>query len=455
MLPWIKRMLDGERNVAWPGKARYFAQTFGTTAGDKRIPVTDAMKAANRRAALAMFACYERRGRGNVARLMEGKLLFLGGATALTSTGCGGWIGDLSGIATRQIHWPLTNHYEPHGRIALLDDWETKIDRVARRCGPMDVRFLTGMPSWCQVLFDRLCELRGVESAGSISRIWPDLRLFVHGGVDFAPYRATIEHYFSGAQPLEFLEVYPASEGFVAVQTEAGGPMEMLTDNGLFFEFVPLSAWGKPDAPRLTIGEVEIGVPYCVVLSTNAGLWAYDIGDVVEFVGVAPPQIRFAGRNAHFINAFGENVIAQDCSRGVAHAAERTGAAVREFTAAPVYAGNGRKVGAHEYVVEFEQPPHDLDAFAAALDEKLREVCADYSVRRRDDVSMTAAEVTPVPPGTFYAWMKNRGKLGGQHKVPICANDRRYVGDIREMTGRPANGGTHKHQPARIAESVE
>ncbi|NBB95392.1 MAG: hypothetical protein GVY16_06585 [Planctomycetes bacterium] len=438
MLPWVEQMLDGRRNVSWPGTVRYFAQTSGTTAGDKRIPVTRDMQRSNRRAALAIFAFYERRGRGNAARLMDGKLLFLGGSTSMTPTGSGGWIGDLSGIATQQIHWPLTTRYEPGPQIALIDNWETKIDRVAERCGPMDITLLTGMPSWCKVLFDRLVERRGIDTTGAISRIWPRLRLFVHGGVNFEPYRATFEQYVADDHELEFLEVYPASEGFVAVQPEAGGPMEMLTDNGLFYEFVPLSQWGQPDAPRLGIGEVDIGVPYSLVLSTNAGLWAYDIGDVVEFVSTRPPRIRFAGRNKQFINAFGENIIAQDCSRGVAHAAEVTGAAVREFTAAPIYAGHGRKVGAHEYVVEFEREPEDLDAFAAALDARLQEVCVDYSVKRRGDAGMTPAEVTPVPPDTFYQWMKNRGKLGGQNKVPVCANDRRYVGDLREMSGHPS-----------------
>lgn len=437
MLPWVERMLAGEHNVSWPGRVHYFAQTSGTTAGDKRIPVTDAMQAANRRAALAIFTYYERRGGGRVTNLMDGKLLFLGGSTDMTRIESGAEIGDLSGIASRQIRWPLTTRYEPGKDIALIDDWETKIEQVAQRTENLDVRFITGMPSWCKVLFDRLCRRHGLDREGGMSNIWPNLKLFVHGGVNFAPYRPTFAEYFAHGHGLEYLEVYPASEGFVAIQAEADSPaMELLTDNGLFYEFVPLEDWGRDDAPRLTLAQVETGVPYSVVLSTNAGLWAYDIGDVVEFVSTQPPRIVFAGRNKHFINAFGENIIGQDCTRAVAHAADVAGAKVAEFTAAPLYPGPARDRGAHQYIIEFDRRPDDLAAFARALDEKLQDVCVDYSVKRRRDAGMTAAEVTAVPEGTFYRWMKQRGKLGGQHKVPVCANDRDYAEDLLSIADR-------------------
>ncbi|MHC4563160.1 MAG: GH3 auxin-responsive promoter family protein [Planctomycetota bacterium] len=429
------RMLAGEPDVSWPGVVRYFAQTSGTTAGDKRIPVTADMARSNRRAAMAIFAYYSRRGQNFVGELAGGQMLFLGGSTAMTPTGAGGWIGDLSGIASQSIRWPITRLYEPGHELALIDNWEEKIETVAHRVARRDIRFVTGMPSWVKILFDRVCELRDVSTEDGISRIWPNFRLFVHGGVNFEPFRPTFAHFFAPDHDLQFLEVYPASEGFLGIQAEADNrSMELLVDNGLFYEFVPLSEWGKPDAPRLTFEEVETGVPYSVLLSTNAGLWAYDIGDVVTFTSLTPPRILFAGRNKHFINAFGENIIGQQVSQAVAVAAEATGAEVDEFTASPRYAGNEYRTGAHQYVVEFHrEPPAGMDAFARAIDAALQSINVDYFVKRKGDLGMTCVEVTAVPEGTFYRWMKQRGKLGGQNKVPVCANDRRYVDDLLKL----------------------
>jgi hypothetical protein len=288
------------------------------------------------------------------------------------------------------------------------------------------------MPSWVKILFDRVCGLRGVEAAGGMSTVWPNLQLFVHGGVNFAPYRSGFESCFRPGHRLDFLEVYPASEGFVAIQACQGAPgMEMLTDNGLFYEFVPLSEWGRPGARRLTIGQVELNVPYSLVLTTCAGLWAYDIGDVVRFVSLRPPRIVFAGRNKHFLNAYGENLIGENVSAAVAAAAAAAGAQVEEFTVAPKYAAPGELAGTHEWVVEFgREPAAGLPAFAEALDAELQRLVNDYAVKRKGGLGMRPPAVTAVPRGTFYKWMKAHGKLGGQHKAPLCANDRRYVDEI-------------------------
>lgn len=440
-LPLVERMLAGERDVCWPGRVRFFAQTSGTTAGDKRIPLTREMLRANTRAAMAIFAFYARRGRERLGRLWRGQLLFLGGSTALTRTESGAMIGDLSGIATRSIRWPIASHYEPGRELALLDSWEQKVQRIAERVAARDVRFVTGMPSWMMVLFRRICELRGVDPQGGISEVWPNLQLFVHGGVNFAPYRAAFKRFFRPDHKLDYLEVYPASEAFVAIQADADeGGMEILTDNGVFYEFVPLSEWGRADAPRLTIEQVQTDVPYSVVISTCAGLWAYDLGDVVRFVSLTPPRIVFAGRNRHFINAFGENIIGEQVSDAVATAARRCEAEVAEFTAAPRYADADHLVGAHQYVVEFNVPPAaGIGEFASAIDARLKELNNDYTVKRTGDLGMTCIEVTAVPKGTFYAWMKQRGKLGGQHKVPICTNGRDYVDELVEDAERPTD----------------
>lgn len=435
-LDMFRRIEAGEADVSWPGRIQFFAQTSGTTAGDKHIPISREMIAANQRAAIRIFAYYLRRGTGKAASLMNGQLLFLGGSTALTRLPGGGMVGDLSGIATGSIRWPLKSHYEPGLELALIGDWEEKVQRVAERLANRDVRFVTGMPSWMRILFDRVCGIRGVDAAGGISRVWPNLQLFVHGGVNFEPYRGAFLKYFEPGKGPDFLEVYPASEGFIAIQAEAGEPgMELLTDNGLFYEFVPLSEWGTPEARRLTIEEVELDVPYSLVLSTCAGLWAYDIGDVVRFVSLRPPRIVFAGRNKHFINAFGENLIGEQVSAAVAHAALACGAEVAEFTASPRYPAGPGQTGAHQYVVEFRRPPQaGLEAFAAEIDGHLQRVNNDYATKRRGNLGMTSVEVTAVAEGTFYKWMKQRGKLGGQNKVPICANHRKYVDELLLMS---------------------
>ncbi len=433
-LPWIEQMLDGRQDVCWPGKIEYFAQTSGTTAGDKRIPVTREMQRANRRAALRIFAYYARRGRGKLSHLLGGKMLFLGGSTALETQPSGVKIGDLSGIATQSIHWPLSKRYEPGLDLALLDNWEEKIQRVAQRVAHRDIRFVTGMPSWVKILFDRVCDLRSVPRRGGISGVWPHLGLLVHGGVNFQPYRSTFASYFEGQFLPDTLEVYPASEGFIAIQARQDDPgMELQVDNGIFFEFVPLDQWGNPDAPRLSLDQVQTGVNYSVVISTNAGLWGYDIGDVVRFTSLCPPRIVFAGRNRLFINAFGENIISEQLCKALAHAAGATGAVALEFTAGPCYPAPGQPAG-HEYVVEFEkEPPAGLETFARELDSFLRNLNNDYDTKRSGDLGMQVPLVRSVPAGTFYEWMKARGKLGGQHKIPVCANDRRYLDELLGM----------------------
>ena len=287
------------------------------------------------------------------------------------------------------------------------------------------------------VLFDRACQVAGVGAEGGISRVWPHLVLIVYGGMNLEPYRAKFESYFNPGRRPWMLQVYPSSEGFIALQADLDDPaMEPLVDNEIFFEFVPLAEWGKAGAGRLMIHQVEPGIPYCLVLSTAWGLWAYDLGDVVRFTSVRPPRLVFAGRHQHFLNAFGEHMIGEEVAGAVAAACEATGARVAEFTAAPIYPDRDRLGGAHEYVVEFTRPPQGgLEVFARAIDRAAIAVNVNYRVKRDGDLRITAPEVRAVPPGTFYAWMKKRGRLGGQNKVPVCANDRRYADDLLRLVG--------------------
>lgn len=458
--PLMQRMREGgEPDVTWPGRVMDWAQTSGTTGGQKYIPVSRQMMRSNFRAALDIFAHAARMG-CSLPGIFAGKLLFLGGSTSLSTGRWGIRTGDLSGLVTPLIRWPLSEVYLPGPEIALMDDWPAKIDAMARRCVRQDVRFVSGMASWSLVLFQKVLELaRGAGRAGATLRdVWPNFELFVHGGVKYAPFDPRVREAWSGDPRLDVpcrLEVYPASEGFIAVQDTPGDPgLRLHTDIGVFYEFVPLEEIDRPDARAFACDEVEAGQRYVVVMSTCAGLWRYIIGDVVEFDtiprgerGGGPPRLRIVGRHRHFINAFGENLIVEDVERAVVAARDATGARLGEFTAAPVYPGAGRRAGL-ELAVEWEgaagalgQPDGPaLRAFAHELDRSLRATNVDYDTKRTGDLGMGPPTVTVLPPGSFHRWMSLCGKLGGQHKAPRCANHREVLEAV-VSSAYPASGG--------------
>jgi hypothetical protein len=458
----IARMREGgEPDVLWPGLVRDFAQTSGTTAGDKYIPVSKQMLRSNFRAALDIFATLVTWG-VSLPRLTSGKCLFLGGSSDLKENEHGIRTGDLSGIVTPLIRWPLSTVYLPGKDIALMDHWPSKIDSMARRCVDQDVRMLNGMPSWAHVLMERMIEVaaeRG-RKVRCVRELWPNLEVFVHGGVKYGPFERRMRQIWSGDPdgddfPVR-LELYAASEAFVAIQDVRGDPgMRLLTDIGVFYEFVPLEEVDNPDAPAFTCDQVEKGQRYVVVLTTCAGLWRYILGDVVEFDtipggldgrgGDGPPRLRIVGRHRHFINAFGENLIVEQVEDAVAAAARETGLTVGEFTAAPVYPGEGVPAGL-ELVVEIggeamgpwgDEGGHEgdgrrggggwLGAFRDAFDAALKARNVDYTTKRTSDLGMGPPTITPVPAGTFHRWLESKGKLGGQHKCPRCANHREIL----------------------------
>ncbi len=448
--PLVQRMREGgERDVLWPGLVMDYAQTSGTTAGDKFIPVTREMLASNYRAALDIFAHAQRFG-VSVPRLLGGKALFLGGSTDLSVNEHGIRTGDLSGLVTPLIRWPISKIYEPGPDVALMSHWPSKIDAMARRCIDRDIRMINGMPSWGLVLLERVMQLareRGRE-VRTIRDVWPNLTLFVHGGVKYAPFEPRVRQYFSGASdgadiPYR-LELYPASEGFIALQDRRGDPgLRLLADIGNFYEFVPLEEIDSPNARAFTAEDVEKGQKYVVTMTTCAGLWRYVIGDVVMFDtvpgkldgrgGEGPCRLRIVGRHRHFINAFGENLIVEHIENAVAKAAGAAGVVIGEFTAAPVYPGEGRRAGL-ELAVEVaggaDVDRVKIERFALAFDESLKAQNVDYTTKRTDSLGMAAPTITPVPLGTFHRWLERKGKLGGQHKCPRCANHRDILGDV-------------------------
>lgn len=423
------RAYEGEPDVAWPGRIRYFARTSGTTGGDKRIPVSEAMRRSNARGVRALLARCVGGDPGMADRLFSGKLCYLGGSGKLRPTGYGGWEGDLSGIRTHSVPWWGRAFYEPGRGVMAIPDWERRLAAATERLVTRDVRFIAGSPAWVKVLFDRLCDARGVPVEGGLSRVWPNLQVFAHGGMSFEPYRAAFRRYFRPGHRVHFFETFTTTEGYVANQGDLETPgMEPLLENGVFFEFVPIGERGRADAPRLTIGEVEPGVVYAVVLSTNAGLWAYDLGDTVRFLSARPPRLEFAGRHKLTLNAFGEHLSGGEIARAVGRAAEATGARVAAFTAGPVFPGEEGGQGAHQYVVEFDAPPEaGLEAFAREIDDAVRAGSVSYDRRRENDLVIRTPEVVVVPPGTFWRWMKSRGRFDAQSKVPLCAGDRRFL----------------------------
>lgn len=445
--PIVRMREQGEAGVLWPGLIKHYAQTSGTTAGDKYIPVSKAMLRSNYRAALDIFAHAARFG-VSLPELLAGKALFLGGSTDLTVNKHGIATGDLSGLVTPMIRWPISAIYLPGREIALMSDWPAKIEAMARRSVREDVRMINGMPSWMLVLFERVIELARAERPGvrTLRDVWPNLRLMVHGGVKYTPFDARVRQFWSGRPDGEDvprrLELYPASEGFIAIQDTAGDPgLRLLCDIGNFYEFVPLERVHEPDAPAFTADAVEKKQKYVVCMSTCAGLWRYLIGDVVEFDtipagldgrgGEGPARLRIVGRHKHFINAFGENLIVEHIENAVATAAKAAGVMVGEFTAAPVYPREeqGRVVRAGlQLAVEMEGPtPTALAAFGAAFDRSLKDQNVDYTTKRTAGVGMAEPTITVLPAGAFHRWMQSRGKLGGQHKCPRCANHREIL----------------------------
>jgi hypothetical protein len=392
---------------------------------------------------------------------MGGKCLFLGGSSDLTRNEHGIATGDLSGLVTPLIRWPLSKIYSPGPEIALMSDWPAKIEAMAKLTIDQDIRFISGMPSWALVLIDRVIELareRG-RDASCARDVWPNLEVFVHGGVKYTPFLPRMCRAFSGDPAVDFParhELYPASEGFIAMQDRADDPgLRLLTDIGTFYEFVPLERIHDEDPPAYPCWAVEKGQKYVVIMSTNAGLWRYNIGDVVEFDtvpsaldadehthagrgrslrGDGPARLRIVGRHRHFINAFGENLIVEHIEHGVAEAARATGLEPGEFTAAPVYPTESTRSGL-ELAIELPDgvAPETLERFRDVFDAAVKSVNVDYTTKRADSLGMQPPTLTVLPIGAFHRWLDTKGKLGGQHKCPRCANHREIIEPLKAM----------------------
>jgi GH3 auxin-responsive promoter len=419
-----ERAVWGVRDVTWPGEVRHWVKTSGTTAGDKLIPVTREALAAHRRGGWdALLLAAERVG---AEPLLGGPMLFLGGSTTLKPLGERSVVGDLSGLTVRRLPPVLRERYAP-GPAAAIQDWETRVEAVARQVAWQDVRLLAGMPSWMLVLFERVARVRDLAGrpVRDMRQCWPELRIFVHGGVSFGPYASVLAEWLG--RPLERLEVYPASEGWVAIQTESRDGLTLTLDHDVFYEFVPVEDLGLDRPRRHTVADVELGRPYAVALSTTGGLWSYLLGDTVRFTARDPLRLRIIGRTRHFVNAFGENVIVDEVERALTTACHRTEAEVVEFTVAPRYPSADESRGSHDWLVEFRVPPREPEEFARLLDEALAALNTDYRTKRWRNVGMVAPRIVTLPSGTFHHWMQRTGKLGDQQKVPRVSNGREFA----------------------------
>jgi hypothetical protein len=438
--PRWARSINGEADVTWPGRACYWVKTSGTTAGDKCIPVTREALASHRQGGWdALYLAVEKAGGGH---LLGGRLLFLGGSSVLKPLGHRCQLGDLSGLMVRRLPRIVRNRYSPGRELAGVADWAARLPAMARHLIGQDLRLISGMPSWMVVFFESVAAARRTADlpAEPLGRCWPNLRVFIHGGMAYPPYGRVIDEWIG--RPLERIEVYPASEGFVAVQTEAWG-LTLMLDYGIFYEFVPVEDLDRAHPRRHTVADLELNRPYAVVLTSPAGLWSYLLGDTVRFVARDPLRLQIIGRTRHFVNAFGENVIVEEVEESLLAACRATGASVAEFTVGPRYACQGAPQGAHHWVIEFRDAPPDLAQFARALDARLQALNTDYRTKRAGNVGMVGPQVTPVPAATFYRWMDSQGKLGDQHKVPRATNSRDVIEGILGMLSNGAGAAAN------------
>ena len=424
MRSWIARAIKGNVNVIWPGRIWNFALTSGTTSGDKYIPVSKDAIAANKRAAMDCLSFYLTEGdKGSV---LDGKFLFLGGSTSLKRLKSGAFAGDLSGIVARTAPKALRSIYEPGKKIALLPDWEEKIERIVRKDVDEDIRGIAGIASWVIVFFNKLLQeasRRKGKKVETVAEIWPNLSFFIHGGISFAPYREVIGRMIG--RDVHYLEIYPASEAFIAIQDrkDAEGLL-LMVDNENFYEFVPEEEIDSEKPPRLTVADVQTGKNYAIVVTNNSGLYSYVLGDTVRFVDLDPLRLVVTGRITNFLSAFGEHLIIEEAEDAIAYACERTDAMIEEYTVAPFFQSNPAKLPYHQWLIEFKKEPAIMDEFIGYIDRRLREKNADYDTHRGRDISIGRPRVTVLRKGTFYDWMESEGKLGGQHKVPRLKNDR-------------------------------
>ncbi|MBE0638171.1 MAG: GH3 auxin-responsive promoter family protein [Bacteroidales bacterium] len=431
--PFIDRLREGEQNLLWPTDIKWFAKSSGTTNDkSKYIPVsTEALEECHFKGGRDMLAIYVNNHPDS--HIFSGKGLVMGGSRNITEVNNESYYtGDLSAIIIQNLPFWAQLKSTPGSSIALMEDWEGKIEKMADITIGHDVTSISGVPSWTLVLIKRILEKTGKKN---LLDIWPNLDVFFHGGVNFDPYRKQFRQLIDSDE-MNYMETYNASEGFFGIQYRSDlNDMLLMLDYGIFYEFVPIDEIDKEQPKTLWLDEVKTGENYAMVISTNAGLWRYIIGDTIMFTSINPYRVKITGRIRNFINAFGEELIIDNAEKALIIACEKCHAIVAEYTAAPVYFSDEKSKAAHEWVIEFEVPPRDIEFFTDTLDTALKSLNSDYEAKRHKNMLLQEPLIRVVPKGTFYKWLKKRDKLGGQNKVPRLSNDRKNIDEILGMIG--------------------
>jgi len=423
--PFIQRMLNGEENVLWNTPIHWFAKSSGTSNNkSKFIPVSEESLQENHfKASKDVLTNYYNNFPSS--DLLTGKSLVVGGSHQLNHLNEEIQYGDLSAVLMQNTpfwgHWLRT----PELSVALLDNWETKIEMLAQSTAKENVTSLAGVPTWTLILLKRILEITNKKK---IVDVWPNLELYINGGVSFVPYREQFENIIG--KPINYLEIYNASEGFFAGQecpTLDG--MTLFTEHGVFYEFMPVEEYGKPNPKTIGLDRVEVDKNYALIISTTGGLWRYLIGDTIKFTSINPYRIKVTGRLKHYINAFGEEVIIDNADKAIAIASQKNNSIVTDYTAAPIYFSD-HKNGAHEWLIEFEQEPESMEAFVFELDKALKEQNSDYEAKRFKNIALEMPHVKKLPAGTFNQWLQKKNQVGGQHKIPRLSNERKIIEDI-------------------------
>lgn len=429
MKGYIDRMRHGEQNVLWPGGVKWYAKSSGTTNDkSKFIPVSaDGLHRIHYKGGFDAVALYL--ANHPHSRIFDGKSLILGGSHSPNYNLPGSLVGDLSAILIENIN-PLANWVRvPKKETALLSDFEIKRDRIARETMNKNVTTISGVPSWMLSVLVRVMEL---SEKKHLEEVWPNLEVFWHGGIAFTPYRQQYEQLITSSK-MNYMETYNASEGFFGLQSNPSDKsMLLMIDYDVFYEFIPMDEFGSDHPTVVPLWGVELGKNYAMLISTSCGLWRYMIGDTVQFTSKDPYKFIITGRTKYFINAFGEELIMDNAEQGLAYACAKTGAQILDYTAAPVYMDSNAKCR-HQWLIEFSKEPDNLDEFSTLLDNKLQEINSDYEAKRYHDVTLQHLEVIKARPNVFNDWLKSKGKLGGQHKIPRLSNSRKNIDEMLAM----------------------
>lgn len=426
---YVDRMIKGEQNLVWPSDVKWFAKSSGTTSDrSKFIPVSmEALEDCHYQGGKDMLSIYCHNK--PETKIFTGKSVVIGGSSQINNFSPDSYYGDLSSILIRNLPFWAEFKRTPNLEVTLNPNFEEKIDQIVNITIKENVTSLAGVPTWNIVMAKRVLEITGKSN---LLEVWPNLEFYGHGGVSFKPYREQFKELIPSSN-MYYLENYNASEGYFGLQDQSDSDdLLLMLDYGIYYEFLPMENIHEDHPKTLSLEQVQLNKNYALIISTNAGLWRYKIGDTIKFTSLSPYRFQISGRTKHYINTFGEEVIVDNADHALQEACKATEAIIKDYTAGPVYFQQG-KAGAHEWIIEFEQQPRDFDRFCEVLDSKLREINSDYDAKRYKNMALSFPIVHNAKKDLFYHWMKSRGKLGGQNKVPRLSNDRTYVEALLKM----------------------